>query len=90
MLLLQNAQICQETGKEQEVAVLYEAGVAHHIGPKPCGGLREETDAQGVGARGGGVSRRARGASSVPTPVGAWPATETGALPRAPVCLCAV
>ena len=77
------AQICQETGKEQEVEVLYDEGVANHIGPEPCGGLREETDEKLVGARVGGVSRRASASSSVPTPVGEWKATWTGALCRA-------
>jgi hypothetical protein len=53
-----SAQICQETGKEQEVQVLYDEGRAHHIGPEPCGGLREEADEKSVGARVGGVLRR--------------------------------
>ena len=65
--------------------VLYDEGVANHIGPKPCGGLREETDEKLVGARVGGVSRRESGSSRVPTPVGEWKATWTGALPRATV-----
>ena len=54
----QKAQICQETGKEQEVQVLYDEGLANHIGPEPCGGLREEADEKSVGARVGGVLRR--------------------------------
>jgi hypothetical protein len=81
--MLRNAQICQETGKEQEVQVLYEEGVAHHIGPEPCGGLREEADEKSGGARGGGVLRRASGSSSVPTPVGEWKATQPEAPARA-------
>jgi hypothetical protein len=79
------AQICQETGKEQEVEVLYDEGVANHIAPKPCGGLREETDEKLVGARVGGVSRRESASSSVPTPGGEWKAPWTGARPRAAV-----
>ena len=55
------AQICQETGKEQEVQVHYDEGVANHIGPEPCGGLREEADEKSVGARVGGVLRRESG-----------------------------
>src|SRR5215471_16477917 len=55
------AQICQETGKEQEGQVLYDEGRANHIGPEPCGGLREEADEKSVGARVGGVSRRESG-----------------------------
>ena len=59
--LQQIAQICQETGTEQEVEVLYDEGVANHIGPEPCGGLREEADEKSVGERVGGVSRRESG-----------------------------
>ena len=59
--LKHSAQICQETGKEQEVQVHYDEGLANHIGPEPCGGLREETDEKSVGARVGGVSRRESG-----------------------------
>jgi len=59
--MIRIAQICQETGKEQEVQVLYDEGLAHHIGPEPCGGLREEADEKSVGARVGGVSRRDSG-----------------------------
>ena len=33
-LLVLYAQICQETGKEQEVQVYYDEGLAHHIGPR--------------------------------------------------------
>ena len=54
--------------------VFYDEGVANHIGPKPCGGLREETDEKLVGARVGGVWRRESGSSRVPTPVGEWKA----------------
>jgi hypothetical protein len=60
-LLKRFAQICQETGKEQEVQVLYDEGLANHIGPEPCGGLREEADEKSVGARVGGVWRRESG-----------------------------
>jgi hypothetical protein len=56
--LQQIAQICQETGKEQEVQVLYDEGLANHIGPEPCGGLREEADEKSVGGHVGGVWRR--------------------------------
>ena len=38
--------------------VFYDEGVAHHIGPEPCGGLREGTDEKSVGARVGGPLRR--------------------------------
>ena len=65
--------------------VLYDEGVANHIDPEPCGGLREETDEKSVGARVGGVLRRESGSSRVPTPVGEWKATQTRALARAVV-----
>ena len=41
--------------------VFYDVGVANHIGPEPCGGLREEADEKSVGERVGGVSRRESG-----------------------------
>ena len=56
--LKHSAQICQETGKEQEVEVLYDEGVANHIGPEPCGGLRKGTDEKSVGGHVGGPLRR--------------------------------
>ena len=38
--------------------VFYDEGVANHIGPEPCGGLREGTDEKSVGGHVGGVLRR--------------------------------
>jgi hypothetical protein len=73
--LIRFAQICQETGKEQEVQVLYDEGLANHIGPEPCGGLREGTDEKSVGGHVGGVSRRESCLSRAPTLVGEWKAT---------------
>ena len=84
------AQICQETGKEQEVEVLYDEGVANHIGPEPCGGLREEADEKSVGARVGGVLRRESCSSRAPTLVGGWKATSRSTPPRVLLELCAV
>ena len=83
--MIRFAQICQETGKEQEVQVHYDEGLANHIGPEPCGGLREEADEKSVGARVGGVSRRESGSSRVLTPVGEWKAIRTEAPARASV-----
>ena len=88
--LRQNAQICQETGKEQEVQVLYDEGLANHIGPEPCGGLREEADEKSVGARVGGVSRRESCLSRAPTLVGGWKATSRSTPSRVLLGLCAV
>ena len=39
----------------------YDEGLANHIGPEPCVGLREEADEKSVGERVGGVSRRESG-----------------------------
>ena len=82
---MQNAQICQETGKEQEVEVLYDEGLANHIGPEPCGGLREGTDEMSVGGHVGGVLRRESCLFRTPTLVGEWKATRTEAPARASV-----
>ena len=53
----------------------YDEGLANHIGPEPCGGLREEADEKSVGARVGGVLRRESCLSRAPTLVGEWKAT---------------
>jgi hypothetical protein len=84
------AQICQETGKEQEVQVLYDEGLAHHIGPEPCGGLREEADEKSVGGHVGGVWRRESCSSRAPTLVGEWKATSSHTRTRVGLGLCAV
>ena len=68
--LKHSAQICQDTGKEPEVQVLYDEGLANHIGPEPCGGLREETDEKSVGGHGDEVWRRESCSSRTPTLVG--------------------
>ena len=88
--VLQNAQICQETGKEQEVQVLYDEGLANHIGPEPCGGLREEADEKSVGGHVGGPLRRESCLSRAPTLVGEWKATLRSTRTRVLLGLCAV
>jgi hypothetical protein len=40
----------QETGKEQMVQVQYDEGVADHISPEPCAGIREGARSVGRGA----------------------------------------
>ena len=70
--------------------VLYDEGLANHIGPEPCGGLREGTDEKSVGARVGGVWRRESCESRAPTLVGGWKATLRSTLPRVLLGLCAV
>ena len=84
------AQICQETGKEQEVKVHYDEGLANHIGPEPCGGLREEADEKSVGGHVGGPLRRESCSSRAPTPVGERKATSRGTSPQVLLGLCAV
>ena len=70
--------------------VLYDEGLAHHIGPEPCGGLREEADEKSVGARVGGVLRRKSCLFRAPTLVGEWKATSRHTLARVCLGLCAV
>ena len=38
--------------------VFSDEGLANHIGPEPCGGLREEADEKSVGGHVGGPLRR--------------------------------
>ena len=56
--------------------VFYDEGLANHIGPEPCGGLREEADEKSVGGRVGGVLRRESCSSRAPTLVSKWKATS--------------
>jgi hypothetical protein len=63
------------------VEIFYDEGLANHIGPEPCGGLREEADEKSVGARVGGVSRRESCESRAPTLVGGWKATSASGKP---------
>jgi hypothetical protein len=72
------------------VQVLYDEGLAHHIGPEPCGGLREGTDEKSVGGHVGGVSRRESCLSRAPTLVGGWKAISRHTLMRVCLGLCAV
>ena len=68
----------------------YDEGRANHIGPEPCGGLREEADEKSVGARVGGVLRRESCLSRAPTLVGGRKATSRSTPPRVLLGLCAV
>ena len=70
--------------------VLYDEGLANHIGPEPCGGLREEADEKSVGGHVGGVWRRESCLSRAPTLVGEWKATPRSTLSRVLFGLCAV
>src|SRR6266699_4101130 len=42
-------EVRRETGKESVVQVHYDEGVAIHIGPEPCVGVREDGDEASVG-----------------------------------------
>ena len=41
----------RETGKEEAVKVRCDEGVANHIGPEPCAGIREDVGEASVGER---------------------------------------
>jgi hypothetical protein len=43
----------RETGKEEVVRVHYDEGVANHIGPEPCAGIREGVGEASAGVRAG-------------------------------------
>jgi hypothetical protein len=72
------------------VEVFYDEGLANHIGPEPCGGLREEADEKSVGGHVGGVLRRESCLSRAPTLVGEWKATSRHTIARVGLGLCAV
>jgi hypothetical protein len=46
--VIHKAQICQEIGREQEVQVFYNEGLANYIDPEPCQGLRIDGRGKGV------------------------------------------
>ena len=43
----------RETGKEWKVKVRYDEGIATHIAPEPCVGIREDVDEASVGEHAG-------------------------------------
>ena len=75
----------RETGKEQEVQVLYDEDVASHIAPKPCVVSREGRGEASAGDRAGWPSSRESAYSRTPTGLPTWKATRAAALPRAAV-----
>ena len=58
-------------------------GLATHIGPEPCAGIREGTCEASVGEHTGQPLSRERVLSRVPTPSTVRKATRAGAQPRA-------
>jgi hypothetical protein len=43
----------RETGGESQMKELYEEGIANHLGPEPCAGVREGVGEASVGVRAG-------------------------------------
>src|SRR6476659_11245053 len=66
------------------VKVHHDEGVAIHIGPKPCGGIREDVDEASVGEHAGQPLSRDRNLSRMPTPLVLRKATWRGAIRRVP------
>ena len=64
--------------------VHYDEGVANHIGPEPCVGIREGVGEASAGERAGQPLSRERNSSRVPTPYPERKATPTGAKPLGP------
>ena len=57
----QDARMRRETGKEYEVEVLSDEGLASHIGPELCGSAREDLSEASTGERAGRpLSRESR------------------------------
>ena len=64
--------------------VRYDEGLANHIGPEPCGCIREGAVEASAGDRAGQPLSRESFYSRVPTPLVLRKATRSGALPRVP------
>ena len=73
----------RETGKEQEVEVLYDEDVASHIAPEPCVVSREGHGEASAGDRAGWPLSRESALSRTPTGLPTWKATRPTALSRA-------
>jgi hypothetical protein len=73
----------RETGKEQEVQVLYGEDVASHADPEPCVVSREGQGEASVGERAGWPLSRVRPLSRVPTALPCRKATRSIASSRA-------
>ena len=65
--------------------VRHDEGVAIHIGPEPCAGVREDTGEASAGERTGQSLSRESYPSRAPTTLGSRKARRTGAPPRVPV-----
>ena len=72
----------RETGKEQEVQVLYDEDPASHIAPEPCVVSREGQGEASAGARAGWPLSRESALSRMPTGLPTWKATRPVASSR--------
>lgn len=72
----------RETGKEQEVEVLYGEDLASHAGPEPCVVSREGQGEASAGERAGWPLSRVRPLSRVPTTLPCRKATRSAAPSR--------
>ena len=72
----------RETGKEQEVQVLYDEDVASHIAPEPCVLSREGQGEASAGAHIGWPLSHESGFSRMPTGLPTWKATRLVASSR--------
>jgi len=75
----------RETGKGQEVEVLYYEDLASHIAPKPCAVSREGQGEASAGDHAGWPLSRERALSRAPTRLPTRKATRTAARSRATV-----
>ena len=73
----------RETGKEQEVQVLYDEDIASHIAPEPCVVSREGQGEASAGDRAGWPLSHESGNSRAPTGLPTWKATRLVAPSRA-------
>ena len=73
----------RETGKEQEVRVLYDEDPASHIAPEPCVVSREGQGEASAGDRAGWPLSRESVLSRMPTGLPTWKAIRPVALSRA-------
>jgi len=73
----------RETGKEQEVQVLYDEDIASHIAPEPCVVSREGQGEASVGDHAGWPLSHESGDSRTPTGLPTWKATRPVASSRA-------
>ena len=72
----------RETGKEQEVQVLYDEDIASHIAPEPCVVSREGQGEASAGDRAGWPLSRESALSRMPTGLPTWKATRPVASSR--------